>query len=101
MTPTAPAQSRVTTTPRRSTNSTSRAAPKTAYCQGWVRARASGMAEPKMAPMAAGPAPSRNPRAQGSLRSWPKRCAPSRTNAKDGLKATTEARMPPTSPAAA
>jgi len=70
-TPAAPGQSKVRTTPRRSTNSTSRASHRTAYCQGWVSARASGMAEPKMAPMAAGPAPSRNPRARGSLRSWP------------------------------
>ena len=33
---------------------------RTAYCQGWVSARASDTAEPRMAPIAAGPAPSRN-----------------------------------------
>ena len=32
---------------------------RTAYCQGSARARASGIAVPRMAPIAAGPAPSR------------------------------------------
>jgi hypothetical protein len=54
-----------------------------------------------MAPMAAGPAPLRKARAVRLLRIWSNRWAPSRMNAKDGLKATTEARMPPTRPAAA
>lgn len=54
--------------PRRSGMSRSAVAARTAYCQVWLRARASGIAEPRLAPMAAGPAPSRNPRARVSVR---------------------------------
>ena len=57
-----PPHSRVRTTPRRSAEQDAAAA-RTAYCQGWPSARASGIAEPRMAPIAAGPAPSRKARA--------------------------------------
>ena len=77
------------------------AAARTAYCHGSVSARVSGMAEPRMAPIAAGPAPARKARARRSPRSRSKRLAPSSTKLNDGVKATTEARMPPASPAAA
>ena len=72
-----------------------------AYCQGSVSARTREMAEPRMAPMAAGPAPSRNARALRSARRRSNLFAPSRTNVNDGVNATTEASSPPASPAAA
>src|SRR5262249_5867471 len=46
MTPAAPAHRRVSTTPRRSSRSKVKAPARTAYCQGWLSARVSGMAEP-------------------------------------------------------
>ena len=51
--------------------------------------------------MAAGPAPSRNARAVALVRSWAKWRAPTSTKMNDGLKATTAATTPPSSPAAA
>ena len=54
VTPVAAAASRVGTTPRRSGSSRMSAAASTRYCQGWVSARVSEMAEPRMAPIAAG-----------------------------------------------
>jgi len=58
--PTAAAPSRVRTTPRRSTSSSTPAPASTANCHGTESARASRTAAPRMAPIAAGPAPSRN-----------------------------------------
>src|SRR5215472_10856787 len=98
----APAErNNVRTTPRRSARSRIAAPPRTAYCHGSVSARASAIADPTMAPMAAGPAPSRKARTLTSARNWSKRRAPSRTNANDGLNATIAASTPPTRPAAA
>jgi len=99
MMPAATAARRVGTTPRRRASNTIAAPTRTTYCQGSVSARARLMAEPAMAPMAAGPAPSRKARAFALARSWSKRRAPSRTNAKDGPNATAEASSPPVSPA--
>ena len=62
-TPTAAAHRSVGTTPRRSASSASAAPARTAYCHGSASARASGIAEPRIAPIAAGPAPSRKARA--------------------------------------
>jgi hypothetical protein len=56
VTPIAAAVSRVRTTPRRSGSRLTRAPASTAYCQGWVSSRARVTAEPRIAPMAAGPA---------------------------------------------
>jgi hypothetical protein len=50
----------VTTTPRRSTSRATAAAASTAYCQVSESAAASGVAEPMIAPAAAGAAPARN-----------------------------------------
>ncbi len=58
--PTAAAPSKVTTTPRRSASISTAAPPSTANCQGTDSARASSTDAPRMAPIAAGPAPSRN-----------------------------------------
>ena len=66
-TPTAPAASSVGTTPRRSTSSATAAAASTANCQASCSAPASVIAAPRIAPIAAGPAPSRNARARGVL----------------------------------
>jgi hypothetical protein len=62
MTPIAAPDSRVSTTPRRSGSSITSAPASTRYCQGWLSSRVSVIAEPRMAPMAAGPAPSREAR---------------------------------------
>ena len=62
-TPTAAAHRSVGTTPRRSASSSSAAPARTAYCHGSASARASGIAEPRIAPIAAGPAPLRKARA--------------------------------------
>lgn len=45
------------TTPRRAANSHPAAPASTAACHTWCRASASGIAEPRIAPIAAGPAP--------------------------------------------
>jgi Cu+-exporting ATPase len=58
--PTPAAASRVKTTPRRSTSSSTAAPASTANCHGTDSTRASSTAAPRMAPIAAGPAPSRN-----------------------------------------
>jgi len=58
--PTAAALSKVSTTPRRRTKSSTAAPPSTANCQGTDSARASRTDAPRIAPIAAGPAPSRN-----------------------------------------
>ena len=55
-TPTAAAASRVSTTPRRSPSSSTAAPASTAYCQASLSTPASSTAEPRMAPIAAGPA---------------------------------------------
>ena len=63
MAPAAPAASSVRTTPRRSDErAATAAAARTANCQVSVSASASGTAAPRMAPIAAGPAPSRKAR---------------------------------------
>jgi hypothetical protein len=51
------------------------------YCHGSERARASGIAVPRMAPIAAGPAPLRKALAFSSARSRSKEVAPRRTKA--------------------
>ncbi len=66
--PTAPAANRVCTTPRRATSSAAAAAASTGTSQAWRRAPASGTAEPRIAPTAAGPAPSRKACARAERR---------------------------------
>ncbi len=56
-TPAAPARTSVGTTPRRSASRTTTAPASTPYCHVSDSARASGTATPRMAPIAAGPAP--------------------------------------------
>ena len=58
--PTAAAPSKVRTTPRRAASSRTAAPPSTANCHHSPSARASRTDAPRMAPIAAGPAPSRN-----------------------------------------
>jgi hypothetical protein len=99
--PTAPAPRRTGTIPRHSGTSRMSAAARTAYCHGSVSALVREIAEPRMAPIAAGPAPSRNARALLSLLSRSNQRPPSSMNAKDGVKATTDASKPPPKPAAA
>src|SRR5205823_5150294 len=77
------------------------AAARIAACQAWPMASASGTADPRIAPIAAGPAPSRNARACAEARSRPNRAAPPRTNANDGANATAAASSAPPTPAAA
>ena len=101
ITPVAAAASKVSTTPRRSANSSTIAPPSTANCQPRCSALVSWTAAPKMAPMAAGPAPSRNDCAARFPRSRLKYLPPSRTKANDGVNATSAASSPPGSPAAA
>jgi len=60
--------SSVRTTPRRATKRSSAAAARTAYCQVSVSAAARGTAVPRIAPIAAGPAPFRK-LASASVRS--------------------------------
>ena len=93
-TPVAPAPRSVTTTPRRSTKSATAAPARTAYCHGSLSARASGIAEPMIAPIAAGPAPSRNARTDAFWRMRSKRSAPSRMNENEGANATAAASAP-------
>ena len=62
-TPTAPAASSVTTTLRRNASRSTAAPARTPNCHDSPSARPSGIAEPRIAPIAAGPAPSRNVRA--------------------------------------
>jgi hypothetical protein len=59
------------------------------------------MAEPRIAPIAAGPAPSRNACAARLVRSTLKYLAPPSTNANEGENATSAATSPPPTPAAA
>ena len=73
VTPMAAPDSSVSTTPRRSGSSAIRAPASTAYCQGWLSSRVSVIAEPRMAPIAAGPAPSRKARARALPRICSKR----------------------------
>ena len=96
--PAAAAARRVGTTPRRSASNTIAAPTRTTYCQGSLSARARVMAEPAMAPMAAGPAPSRKARALRWRAIGRSGGPPSRTNAKDGLNATATASRPPREP---
>ena len=70
-------------------------------CQPWRNASANGIAEPRIAPIAAGPAPSRNACARADSRSCWKWLAPSSTNVNEGAKAITAASAPPPTPCAA
>jgi hypothetical protein len=63
----------VSTTPRRRAKSASAAAASTATCQVSLSASASGIAAPAIAPIAAGPAPSRKMRTAGLARTRSKR----------------------------
>jgi hypothetical protein len=99
--PVTPAATSVLTTPRRRPSSTIAAAARTANCHRSVRASASGIAAPTIAPIAAGRAPSRKLRTPALVRSWSKRSAPMRMNEKEGANATVAASSPPPSPAAA
>ena len=65
----------------------SAAAASTASCHGCVSARASGTAAPRIAPTAAGPAPSRNARASGDSRSAAKRPPSAKTRMNEGANA--------------
>ena len=84
-TPTAPAPSSVSTTPSRRASSAMAATARTPTCQRSLRAPASGIAAPRMAPIAAGPAPSRNARALAFPRSRSNRWPPSRMNENEGV----------------
>jgi chromate transport protein ChrA len=53
-------------------------------CHRWLMAAASRIAEPAMAPIAAGPAPARKARTVVLAWSWSKCWAPARTNTMDG-----------------
>ena len=77
------------------------AAASTTSCHGSSSDAASGTAAPRIAPTAAGPAPSRNARAARFPRSRSKRPPPSPTTRNDGAKATAEASSAPAGPAAA
>ena len=99
--PIAPAHSSVATTLRRSTNSATAAPASTPACHASLSASASVTAAPRIAPIAAGPAPSRNARALAFSRRRRKRSPPSRMNENEGVNATTAARMPPPRPCAA
>ncbi len=90
-TPTAAPASRVSTAPRRSGKTKASAPASTRYCQGWVSSRVSVTADPKIAPIAAGPAPSRKALTRWLPRIRAKWRPPSRTNANDGANATTAA----------
>ena len=68
-----------TTTSRRGASSATAAAASTAYCQVSLRAAASGIEEPMIAPAAARAAPARNAITRSSTSSRPKRAAPNRT----------------------
>jgi hypothetical protein len=59
------------------------------------------MADPVMAPVTAGPAPVRNDSTALLPRIWSKREPPRSTNANDGAKAISSARIPPPMRAAA
>jgi hypothetical protein len=100
-TPMAPAHSSVSTVPRPSASSATAAAARTPNCQISVNAAASVTAAPRIAPIAAGPAPSRKARAPAFSRSRLKRSPPSRMNENDGVNATAAASSPPRSPCAA
>jgi hypothetical protein len=76
------------------------AAARTPYCHFSERALASGIAEPRIAPIAAGPAPSRKAFAFTSARIRSKRSPPARMKANEGENATSAARRPPPTPAA-
>src|SRR5581483_6744998 len=89
--PTALAASSVATTPRLSASRSTAAPARTPHCHASESARVSGIAEPRMAPIAAGPAPSRNARARGSVRSRSKLRPPASTKANDGVNATAAA----------
>jgi hypothetical protein len=67
--PASAAAPRVSMTLRGGTSSKSVAPASTTYCHGSVMARARSIAEPMMAPIAAGPAPPRNACMSGSARS--------------------------------
>ena len=82
--------------------SRSTAAPaSTANCHGSRRVPASRTAEPRIAPIAAGPAPSRNACATRLVRSTLKYPAPASTKTNEGENATSAASKPPPKPAAA
>src|SRR5215472_12759310 len=101
ITPAAAAHSRVSTTPRLATSRSRKAPARTANCHGWESSRASRYADPKIAPIAAGPEPSRNAWGPWFVRIALKCRAPPRMKANDGVNATTEASRPPGRPAAA
>jgi hypothetical protein len=96
--PITPAASSVSTTPRRSASSTIAVAMRTANCHASLSAAASVIAAPKIAPIAAGPAPSRKARGSCSRASVQNRPPPSRMNEHDVVNATTAAGTPPARP---
>jgi PGM1 C-terminal domain len=96
--PIAAAPSNVSTTPRRSASSTIAAAARTANCQASLSAAASVIAAPRIAPIAAGPAPSRKARALRLSRIRSKRPPPSRMNENEGANAMAAASRPPARP---
>src|SRR6266704_2195116 len=100
-TPRAAAPTMAVTTPRRSPISQPAASTSTPACHRCVRAAASGMAAPAIAPIAAGPAPVRKA-CTAALRRSRSKCRPApRTTQNDGANATSEASSPPPTPAAA
>jgi hypothetical protein len=74
--PATPATRSVSTTPRQRRRAAPRRQPGSRPAQGSSRAKASGIAEPRIAPIAEGPAPSRKARAERLTRSRSKRSAP-------------------------
>src|SRR6185369_2194191 len=70
-------------------------------CHGSRSVPASRTAEPRIAPIAAGPAPSRNACATRLVRSTLKYPAPASTKTNEGENATSAASKPPPRPAAA
>ena len=99
-TPATPAASSVTTTPRRPTTNGYGCTAEDRRLPPVVEApRPSGIAEPTIAPIAAGPgAVQERPHVAGSRAAGRSGRAPSRTNANDGAKATSAASRPPPTP---